>query len=105
MSNTMRLMLTASLCVALPAMAPAQSVTNPVRVEASAPSAPSSAAMPQSGPRATKSHFVTEPAVQLPQSALAKLANPLDEGGSNTFTITTLALILGIILIVVLVAR
>jgi hypothetical protein len=104
MRNTILLALAVSLSAAMPAIAAAQLGTEPARVEAVAAAEPGTAVAPQAaGPRVT-SHFTHDTQVLMPKSAIARLA-PADEGGNHTIVISTLALVLGIILIVVLVSR
>ncbi len=105
MSNKTLLVLAASLVATLPAIASAQIGTDAARVEtAQTTEQPAAVAPATSGPRVQTTRFAHDTQELVPKSAVARLA-PVNEGGSNTFTITTLALVLGIILIVVLIAR
>lgn len=104
MSNKTLIVLAASLFAAVPAIASAQIGTDAARVETSVTVEQPVAAPQATGPRAQTTRFAHDTQELVPKSAVARLA-PINEGGSNTFTITTLALVLGIILIVVLIAR
>ena len=97
MSNSLRLALSAALFVALPAMASAQFSSEAPRVEATTPT-PALA-----GPRTSTVRFAHDVQPLMPRTAADKL--PGVDGGSNTIVISTLALVLGIVLIIVLIAR
>lgn len=105
MRNHRLLALAVSLSAAMPVIASAQLGTEPARVEAAVTPEPGATVGPQATGSTVNTHFVHDTQVLVPKSSIARLAPAPDEGGSHTVVISTLALVLGIILIVVLVAR
>lgn len=105
MRTTTSLVLAASLCAAMPVIASAQLGTEPVRVEATVVAEPTTTVAPLPLNSRVNTHFTHDTQALMPKSSIARLAPAPDEGGKQTIVISTLALVLGIILIVVLVAR
>ena len=98
-------MIATTVSLAVPAVAFAQIGTDSLRAERAVADEPTSVVIPAAaGPR-LPTRYAHDTQVLMPRSAAARLAPAPDEGGNHTIVISTLALVLGIILIVVLVAR